>query len=200
MKRVILYALSMLFAATITNAQELTVKEVDVSTVIQEGTFKVYSFGYGSNPEQELAEARARTQAMVQLSEVINGFSFTFQESSNAYMFIAQSSGSLANRETENIIPFDGPDYAFIYVMSSEMDQSVLQADELLAYEVRTILSNASALRSAVPRTRARGIQQFADIKGTNWAEGKGYLSNVDFNIKDDGSIELSYVMLLAVE
>lgn len=104
------------------------------------------------------------------------------------------------NRETEAVISLDGPDYAFIYVASTEMDQSIIQTEELLAYEVKTVLNSASALRSAVPRTRARGIQQFANLKGTNWAEGKGYLSNIDLDIRDDGTIGLSYVMLIAID
>ena len=199
MTKVILLTLSFFVCVNVSYSQDVTVTEIGTSMIIQDGSFKVYGFGYGSDTVQVRAEMKAQMQSQALLSEVLNGFDFSYEESRDEYVFYTETSGNISKSQKEAVYPLTGPDYEIIYVVSSDMDQSVLQSDEMLAYEVKAILNNASELRTAIGRTRAEGLRKFADQKGTNWAEGKGYIINVDFDIKKNDSIELSYTMLLSL-
>lgn len=206
MAKAIVLILSFFVCVNVSYSQDVTVTEVDPSSIIQGESFKVYAMGIGSDRSDDSAMLKAEMFARQQLSEMINGIEFDYYEDEDNVAMYSETSGTvIATREA--VYPLSENPFYYLIMMSSEVNRSELNAEDFLAFEAIVLLDDseeisvaAESMRSAIGKTRAEAVKQFADSKGIELTKGKGYVGDIDMYYNDDDLLELSYVMLLDVE
>jgi hypothetical protein len=156
----------------------------------------VIGFGTGKAFSENMAKIRAKTNAMVNLVDQINGRDFVYEESTGSTNFKSTTKGKLS--QTEVVQTYDLGDNSFLTILSTPMQRTDINPKNAFLLETNFRTDN---LEKALIEKYKTAVEEMKNRKFKKQSKfsGKIFLSDIalsDFQDKPDFAVSLKVLIV----
>lgn len=189
----------MIAVALLSCSKKQTFKEIEINESDLKKT-NIMGYGVGESSLKEIAIAKAKSKAQMNLANQISGMQFVFRKSSGSTKFKTTTSATLSNvHEVSSYCLKDSVRKKYFVVLSSPIEKKNIELDNAVFLETNFRTANFTKTLSekymiAVKEIAEKRYPQKTEIEGTL------YLSDVkvsDYREKDDFKVEIKILVVV---